>query len=323
MTLQDKMTTVHYAPRFAVERTGRFAVEGPGLADFAFPADQALLVVGDVHGQAGHLEALLAELGRTRTPGKTRHLVFLGDLVDRGPETLRAVRLAADAAVTVGADRVTWLPGNHELMLLGALRGNALDTRTWFVNGGLAVLDEVERELGEKVDTETALAALKDLLPAAWLEAVATGPVAYAPADAAVLLVHAGISPKRPLAETLGLTREEHLLAANERHWAWIRAPFLAWQGGFFDEGTRALGKEGRKTAKGRLVFHGHTPALNPDRGMADMDDPAVLRKIFDRTRTNARVCLDGGAAFGAGVAGAVLTDEGLELFLARKNFLG
>jgi protein phosphatase len=74
-------------------------------------------VVGDVHGCADELEALLAELGYAdgRHP-EGRRAVFVGDLVDRGPDTPRVLRtvMAMDALV---------VSGNHEAKLVRALDG--------------------------------------------------------------------------------------------------------------------------------------------------------------------------------------------------------
>jgi len=73
-------------------------------------------IIGDIHGHADALAALLGELGYTQRDGVYAHpdrrVVFLGDFVDRGPkirETLELVRgmVETDAAVTV--------MGNHEL----------------------------------------------------------------------------------------------------------------------------------------------------------------------------------------------------------------
>ena len=89
-------------------------------------------IVGDVHGCVDELEELLARLGWERDadgvhrhPGE-RRLIFLGDLVDRGPRIVDALRLAM-AAVEVG--RAFCLPGNHDDKLRRKLRGRAVQVR--------------------------------------------------------------------------------------------------------------------------------------------------------------------------------------------------
>lgn len=88
-------------------------------------------VIGDVHGCRSELEALLARLGYdverddggraidARHP-EGRRVVFLGDLVDRGPDVVGVLRLAMGMVASGNALAV---PGNHEAKLVRALRG--------------------------------------------------------------------------------------------------------------------------------------------------------------------------------------------------------
>lgn len=72
-------------------------------------------VVGDVHGHAAALDSLLARLGYQQCDGvwghPTRLAVFVGDLIDRGPEQLRTVSIVR-RMVEAGTARC--LMGNHE-----------------------------------------------------------------------------------------------------------------------------------------------------------------------------------------------------------------
>ncbi|MFV0372814.1 polynucleotide kinase-phosphatase [Microbacterium sp.] len=87
--------------------------------------------IGDVHGCRAELEALLARLGYEITrddqgrPNDARHpegrrAIFLGDLVDRGPDVVGVLRLAMGM---VGSGNALAIPGNHEAKLVRALRG--------------------------------------------------------------------------------------------------------------------------------------------------------------------------------------------------------
>jgi hypothetical protein len=76
----------------------------------------SLDIIGDIHGQADELEALLAKLGYRVVDGAHRHpsrtAVFVGDFIDRGPrqvDTVQLVRRMVDA----GSARAVM--GNHEL----------------------------------------------------------------------------------------------------------------------------------------------------------------------------------------------------------------
>ena len=88
-------------------------------------------VIGDIHGCRGELEALLSRLGYVierdpdhRPTGAAHPLgrtaVFLGDLVDRGPDSPGVLRLVMGMA---GAGHALVVPGNHENKLVRALSG--------------------------------------------------------------------------------------------------------------------------------------------------------------------------------------------------------
>jgi protein phosphatase len=86
-------------------------------------------IVGDVHGCADELEALLATLGYApaaggawRHPGG-RRAVFLGDLADRGPRVRDALRIVM---AMVASGTALAVPGNHDVKLAKALRGRAV-----------------------------------------------------------------------------------------------------------------------------------------------------------------------------------------------------
>lgn len=86
-------------------------------------------IIGDVHGCFDELVELIGQLGYTVTENDgaftvssagDRKLVFVGDLVDRGPGTVQVLRLVSSA---VGAGRAFCVPGNHDMKLVRALRG--------------------------------------------------------------------------------------------------------------------------------------------------------------------------------------------------------
>jgi serine/threonine protein phosphatase 1 len=91
----------------------------------------SLIAIGDVHGCARTLDVLLDRLA----PASDDHLVFIGDYVDRGPDSKgvidRLIRLAGEV-------RCTFLRGNHDQMMLDyADRG---EFALWRVNGGLSTV---------------------------------------------------------------------------------------------------------------------------------------------------------------------------------------
>lgn len=64
------------------------------------------IVIGDVHGCIRELELLLRKLDV-----KKDHLVFLGDLIDKGPDSAAVVHLVNDLS---DSNKVTFIVGNHE-----------------------------------------------------------------------------------------------------------------------------------------------------------------------------------------------------------------
>lgn len=72
-------------------------------------------IIGDVHGQADKLEALLQAMGYRNTAGAYRHpsrkAIFVGDYVDRGPRQVDVYRLARGM---VEAESAMAILGNHE-----------------------------------------------------------------------------------------------------------------------------------------------------------------------------------------------------------------
>ena len=97
------------------------------------------LAIGDVHGCAAALEALLAAL-ELRADDT---LFTLGDYIDRGPDSRGVIELLMQVS-----DRTQLVPllGNHELMLLAALE-NPSAMASWLEFGGLATLDSYGGDL--------------------------------------------------------------------------------------------------------------------------------------------------------------------------------
>ena len=156
--------------------------------------------IGDIQGCCDELRALLTRLGFTADRDR---LWFVGDLVNRGPqslETLRFVHALADNAIVV--------LGNHDLHLLAVACGSRPARRSDTLNEVLHAPD-------------------RDLL----LEWLATRPLAHF--EAGDLLVHAGVVPQWTVETTLGLAREvesalrndprklfDHMYGDDPDHWS-------------------------------------------------------------------------------------------------------
>lgn len=110
----------------AVEEVDRVAIVRQPLWNNRRGEHGPLDIVGDVHGCFDELAELLERLGYVSaedgryTPPAGRKLVFVGDLVDRGPKIPETVRLAM--AMTAAGDALC-VPGNHDVKFLRAMRG--------------------------------------------------------------------------------------------------------------------------------------------------------------------------------------------------------
>jgi protein phosphatase len=138
-----------------IERTRLFN----DLKDQTGPFD----IIGDIHGCRPELEQLLADLGYTLTRDPqdrpidahhtggdpARRVVFVGDLVDRGPDTPGVLRLVMGM---VASGNAYCVPGNHEDKLLRALRGKDVKV-THGLEESLAQLAAEPEEFRAAVET--------------------------------------------------------------------------------------------------------------------------------------------------------------------------
>lgn len=154
--------------------------------------------IGDIHGCADLLDALLDAI-EAHAAGRARRLVFLGDYIDRGPDSARVVETLRKLQWRE-PENVVCLMGNHEEMLVNSLwEHGALEL--WLSNGGIQTLesfgvDGYEHLPGDVLD---------------WIEELPT-----LHEDALRWYVHAGF---RPNVDAPDPSVEARL---------WIREPFLS-----------------------------------------------------------------------------------------------
>ena len=208
--------------------------------------------VGDVHGCADQLHALHRRIERDVAASPVEHglLVHLGDYVDRGPDSAGVVRLLAGLSFLAGMAVVN-LRGNHEQMMLDALRGGGGEAEHWLGNGGDATLASWGVSPDEPVRTWAAAIAPPAL---AFVQALPL----YHRVDGYVF-VHAGLRPGRPLQ------------AQSAEDMLWIRAGFLEHLGPILPEAPETG------------VVHGHTPAVRPERAgrRLGIDTGAVMGGVL------------------------------------------
>jgi serine/threonine protein phosphatase 1 len=100
------------------------------------PRGYRAYAVGDIHGRLDLLDQLLATIEQDveRSPARKNLLIFLGDLIDRGPDS----RGVLERLRTYRHDRLQphFLAGNHEEVLLRLLAGEHGILSSWLRYGG-------------------------------------------------------------------------------------------------------------------------------------------------------------------------------------------
>ncbi|MCW5711564.1 metallophosphoesterase [Shinella sp.] len=194
--------------------------------------EQHTFAIGDIHGRADLLEALLEAIDkRAAGMGISYRIVFLGDVIDRGPRSRDAMDIVANTLDQVSGSHL--ILGNHDwfpIRILDELAGDKqhMALTYWIYNlcGGATLLS-----YGFDPDDFT-VEDLKTKFPARHLDLLRSA-VRYVELPHHIL-VHAGLAPGIPLAE-----QSRHDLM-------WIREPFLL--------STVSFGK---------TVIHGHSVTAN------------------------------------------------------------
>lgn len=162
-------------------------------------AGHRCFLIGDVHGHYQGLITLLELIA----PAKEDQVYFLGDLIDRGPQSYHVVEL-------VRTQNYHCLLGNHELLMLNALPMGKTDPASlcaWFYCGGRDTMDSYRNQ-----EAYSLLEHVK------WMQAL---PPYIDLGD--VWLVHAGVDPTLPLHKQ---TSEQFCWIRNQFHR--ISEPFFA-----------------------------------------------------------------------------------------------
>jgi len=194
------------------------------------PDGHRVYAVGDIHGCADLLDDLIEQIDtddRTRGPAETS-VIFLGDIVDRGPASAGVIdRLIAFAETR---PNVRFLLGKHEEIFLGALDGEPKALRLFCRIGGRETvlsygMDPAEYE---RLDYEELVHRLDQLVPATHRAFLARFEDMVTIGDYA--FVHAGVRPG---------TRLDDQRTSDLR---WIRDPFLD-----------------HRSPLDKMIVHGHT----------------------------------------------------------------
>jgi serine/threonine protein phosphatase 1 len=199
------------------------------------PDGLRVYAIGDIHGRADLLEALLLQIDVDCTlhPSRRPIVVFLGDYIDRGPASREVLDLLLGCART---NEAIFLRGNHDTFVHRFLSEPAV-LDEWRLCGGLETLVSYGLKPSINPDGVEQARLAKELaksMPKRHLEFLETLSLSFNCGD--FLFVHAGIRPGVPIRKQM----EEDLL--------WIREEFLCCEQQFE-----------------KFVVHGHTPVRTPD----------------------------------------------------------
>lgn len=194
------------------------------------PDGSRIYAVGDIHGRLDLLDALLQQIeddDAARAPAETS-VIFLGDLVDRGPDSAQVIQRLLD--LSHRTDRVRFLLGNHEEVFLKALAGEK-GAMPFFIRigGKQTVLSYgFSEEEYRNTDYDALTTLLRERVPQSHIDflngfedMIEIGDFAF---------VHAGVRPGVPLAEQVPGTLR------------WIRDEFISHRGELE-----------------KIIVHGHT----------------------------------------------------------------
>ena len=171
--------------------------------------DGPVAVIGDVHGQTDKLRRVIDKLSRVPNI-QQRWIVFIGDLVDRGPDSKGAIDIYCDLAERHG--RVAWVCGNHELAMAASLK--LIDVPD-FIDWPGRWLPHYDSDCtfesygvphGE-------LNALREALPEKHSQLLANLP--WSVEHPQLLFVHAGLDPNLPFDMQIQVLRQRDYSLAN------------------------------------------------------------------------------------------------------------
>jgi serine/threonine protein phosphatase 1 len=201
------------------------------------PEGLRIYAIGDIHGRLDLLKILVDMIEAHEVigiPSRTV-LVFLGDYIDRGPESRGVIEFLVNWRPQ--KLEAVFLRGNHEDMLVHSFSKPEV-FELWALNGGAATAHSYGVSFDPHNRSEASASAIIAQLSAAMPQShrafLENLPIGVEIGD--YLFVHAGVRPGVPLNQQ------------SESDCLFIRDEFLKFRGDF-----------------GKIVVHGHTPAVEPE----------------------------------------------------------
>ena len=200
------------------------------------PSGVRLYAVGDIHGHDALLVEILAAIERDIASAERADnvVVFLGDVIDRGPNSAAVVERLRTLS---GPHKNVFLMGNHEEVLIRILDGEDQLVGDWLRFGGLQCAQSYGLDAGSlrAAGNGRAAQAVRDAIPTPHQDFLRSFVDSFSAGE--YLFVHAGIRPGVPL--------DQQTLADLR----WIRSPFLEY-----------------RHRHPKVVVHGHSITKDIDR---------------------------------------------------------
>ena len=205
------------------------------LGESSTPKNTRLYAIGDVHGHIDLLKKLQQQISDdiNKHPIDQHKIVFLGDYIDRGPDSAGCIEYLID--LTAGNEAVICLKGNHEDKLEIFLKDPIATADSFFTYGGAECAESYGVDMagyrGDEAEILQKREELNSKIPAHHKEFYAqlTGTVTFGD----YMFVHAGVRPG------VALDRQ------SSHDLMWIRNEFIP-HTGLFE----------------KIIVHGHTPAF-------------------------------------------------------------
>lgn len=202
------------------------------------PPDERIYAIGDIHGRADLLARLLPMIAQDASalqPEIKKHLIFLGDYIDRGAQSRQVIDCLLHELP--GSFIPTFLRGNHEDAMLRFLSGDFEQGMHWLHFGGQETLASYGLKSPSSLhQTELAKtrAELQKKLPS--LHHGFLDNTRYSAMHGDYYFVHAGVRPDVPLEQQ------------SPQDMMWIRREFLS-----------------SAQDHGKIIVHGHSIKSSPD----------------------------------------------------------
>lgn len=215
----------------------------------SLPKGERIFVVGDIHGHSENLMELLDDVAFQ----DTGRLIFLGDYIDRGPNSLDVLDIIAHVKLQFEIGEIDvdpiYLTGNHEQMFMAGMTGNINALSCWYGNGG----KEVCKEMGYTNDDDAFYDLIHDrqkfrrLFGVNRIRFLFDNLQTYHKSGN-ILCVHGGLNPHMNLDDQLNQNWMDMPVRDEAVSPMWVRGPFLNHNKGLIHD---------------LFVIHGHTVELD------------------------------------------------------------